>query len=54
MTGNKNPGIPATAFWPMIVVVMMVGFWARAAFGVGLTAIGLGVWLLMAVVSAAI
>ena len=37
----------------MVVVVMMLGWWARAAYGVGLTAIILGVWLLMGAVAGA-
>ena len=37
----------------MVVVVMMFGWWARASFGVGLTSIVMGVWLLMGSVAAA-
>jgi hypothetical protein len=37
----------------MVVVVMMFAFWARATYGVGLTAIIIGVWLLMGAVAGA-
>lgn len=37
----------------MVVVVMMFGWWARATHGVGLTAIIIGVWLMMAAVAGA-
>ena len=37
----------------MVVVVMMFGWWARATYGVGLTAIIMGVWLLMGSVAGA-
>jgi hypothetical protein len=37
----------------MVVVAMMFGFWARATHGVGLTAIIIGVWLLMGSVAGA-
>jgi hypothetical protein len=43
----------AERYWPMVVVVMMFGFWARATYGVGLTSIIIGVWLLMATVAGA-
>ena len=40
-------------YWQMVVVLMMFGFWARATYGVGLTAIIMGVWLLMGAVAGA-
>lgn len=40
-------------YWPMVVVLMMFAFWARASYGVGLTAIIIGVWMMMAAVAAA-
>ena len=45
--------IMAERYWPMVVVVMMFGFWARATYGVGLIAIIFGVWLLMGAVAGA-
>ena len=42
-----------TKYWPMVVVLMMFAFWARATYGVGLTSIVIGVWMLMAAVAAA-
>ena len=38
-------------YWPMVVVLMMFAFWARATYGVGLTSIIMGVWLLMGAVA---
>jgi hypothetical protein len=43
----------AEKYWPMVVVLMMFGWWARATYEVGLTAIILGVWLLMGTVASA-
>lgn len=43
----------AEKYWPMVVVLMMFAFWARATYGVGLTAIIMGVWLLMGTVAGA-
>jgi hypothetical protein len=43
----------AEKYWPMVVVLMMFGWWARATYGVGLTGIVGGVWLLMGAVAAA-
>lgn len=43
----------AAKYWPMVVVLMMFAFWARATHGVGLTSIILGVWLLMGAVAGA-
>jgi hypothetical protein len=37
----------------MVVVLMMFAFWARATYGVGLTATIMGVWLLMGTVAGA-
>jgi hypothetical protein len=45
--------IMADRYWLLVVVLMMFGWWARATYGVGLTAIILGVWLMMAAVAAA-
>ena len=53
MDGEQIREITPERYWPMVVVVMMFGFWARATYGVGLTAIILGVWLLMAAVAGA-
>jgi hypothetical protein len=51
---NKRTEIlMAERYWPMVTVVMMFGFWARATYGVGLTSIILGVVLLMASVAGA-
>jgi hypothetical protein len=51
---NKRTEIlMAERYWPMVTVVMMFGFWARATYGVGLTSIILGVLLLMASVAGA-
>lgn len=43
----------AEKYWPMVVVLMMFAFRARATYGVGLTAIVMGVWLLMGTVAGA-
>lgn len=40
-------------YWPMVVVLMMFGFWARATYGVGLIAIISGVWVMMGAMAAA-
>jgi hypothetical protein len=53
MSDEANAAIKAEWYWPMVVVVMMFGWWARATYGVGLTAIIMGVWLLMASVAGA-
>jgi hypothetical protein len=53
MSDNANRQVRAEIYWPMVVVVMMFGFWARATYGVGLTAIIMGVWLLMGSVAGA-
>ena len=53
MSGESNGAIRAEWYWPMVVVVMMFAFWARATHGVGLTAIVMGMWLLMASVAGA-
>ena len=45
--------MPAEKYWPMVVVLMMFAWWARATYGVGLTAIIIGVWLLMGTVAGA-
>ena len=50
---NKRRERMAEKYWPMVVVLMMFGFWARATYGVGLTAIIMGVWLLMGSVAGA-
>ena len=51
---NETMGkIRPEMYWPMVVVVMMFGWWARATHGVGLTAIVMGVWLLMGSVAGA-
>ncbi len=41
----------AQKYWPMIVVLMMFAWWARATHDVGLVAIITGVWLLMGTVA---
>ena len=52
--GNSGSGeIRPETYWPIVVVVMMFGWWARATHGVGLTAIIIGVWLLMGSVAGA-
>jgi hypothetical protein len=43
----------AEKYWPMVVVLMMFAWWARATYEVGLTAIIMGVWLLMGTVAGA-
>lgn len=43
----------AEKYWPMVVGLMMFAWWARATHGVGLTAIIMGVWLLMGTVAGA-
>jgi hypothetical protein len=53
MSDEANRGITPERYWPMVVVVMMFGWWARATYGVGLTAIIMGVWLLMGSVAGA-
>ena len=53
MDGEGMGEMRADWYWPMVVVVMMFGFWARATHGVGLTAIITGVWLLMGAVAGA-
>jgi hypothetical protein len=53
MSDEANSEIRAETYWPMVVVLMMFGWWARATYGVGLSAIIMGVWLLMASVAGA-
>ena len=53
MEQHAKAEIMAERYWPMVVVVMMFGWWARATYEVGLTAIIMGVWLLMGSVAAA-
>ncbi len=53
MGNEAKRGIAPELYWPMVLVLMMFGFWARATHGVGLTAIILGVWMLMGAVAAA-
>lgn len=53
MANEANRETRPETYWPMVVVVMMFGWWARATHGVGLTAIIMGVWLLMGSVAGA-
>ena len=53
MEQHAKAEIMAERYWPMVVVVMMFAWWARATYGVGLTAIIMGVWLLMGSVAGA-
>jgi hypothetical protein len=43
----------AERYWPMVALVMMFGYWARATYGVGMISIVLGAWLLMETVAGA-
>ena len=54
MGNEASRGIRPEQYFPMVVVVMMFAFWARATYGVGLTAIIAGMWLLMGTVASAI
>lgn len=54
MGNEESRGIRPEQYFPMVVVVMMFAFWARATYGVGLTAIIAGMWLLMGTVAGAI
>jgi hypothetical protein len=53
MSSAANRPITPETYWPMVVLLMMFGWWARATHGVGLTAIIMGVWLLMGSTAAA-
>ena len=53
MANEPNGEIRPESYWSMVVVVMMFGWWARATYGVGLTAIIMGVWLWMGSVAGA-
>ena len=53
MEQDVKPEIMAERYWPMVVVCAMFAWWARATYEVGLTAIIMGVWLLMGSVAGA-
>ena len=53
ISAGRQEDLMAEKFWPMVVVLMMFGWWARATYGVGLTGIIMGVWLMMGTVVAA-
>ena len=54
MGNETNRGIRPEHYFPMVVILMMFAWWARATYGVGLTSIVLGVWLLMGSMAGAI
>jgi hypothetical protein len=53
MSRETSSGMAPERYFPMVVLAMMFGFWARATHGVGLTALVMGTWLLMGAVAGA-
>ena len=50
----RGHSVRPEVYFPLVVVLLMFGFWARATHGVGLTAIVMGAWIVLASTAGAV